>query len=93
MQPTSPDWKARSMRLRSMIPLLRLAVVACSSQSEMEYESLLNAAWAIFKSIPVTSLAGNGNGSTTPDTTLGPDMPYGTPPVAGGRRGTSQPTP
>lgn len=87
----SPDSKVNLARLHYMILLLKLADAAYRSGSMTEYRSRLNEASDTFKSILATSLAGNGNASTTPVTTLELPMPYGTRQANDGAPGTSVP--
>lgn len=65
----SRNWKVTSMRLRLLIQQLQLLHAALTSESVVEYESLLSEASATFKSIPATIPIGNGSGSTTLGTT------------------------
>jgi hypothetical protein len=68
-----------------------MAGVAWKSGNVVEYESLLNEALDISKSIVAISLDGSGNGYTTLGTTLEPHMLSGTQQASAGRRGSSAP--
>jgi len=76
-------------RLRLTTQLLQMAGVEYRSGNVTEFQSLLNEASAIFRSIAAITLDGNGNGSTTPDTTQEPLTPFGPVEETAGPLGTS----